>query len=179
MSSLASKPKTRPMSARGLVVFDLEAVLLAREPADGVRRDTAGPGSPEQRIQLAAARIKEARALRTQAAALAYAGSSPLKLAPGAQRALWRLQQHGIVCAIVSLGWDFVAEGVAARLGVQHCLGSGLERSGAVVHVWPEDRADFAQRIAEQLGLSASRTELVLARTSLLALADRLIRDWT
>jgi phosphoserine phosphatase len=36
-----------------------------------------------------------------------------------AEQSISLLQRHGIVCALVSLGWDFVLEAVASRLGIQ------------------------------------------------------------
>ena len=42
---------------------------------------------------------------------------------------------------IASITWSFAVEHFARLLGVEHWLGTVLEDSGGICHVWPHDKA--------------------------------------
>jgi phosphoserine phosphatase len=168
MPATATRRVSEPAQSRGLVVFDLDQALLAQGPAWGT----------EDRLRVAAARVKEARSLRTGTSDPIRPRLEQLRFVAGAKASITRLQRHGIVCALVSLGWDLVLEGVAPNLGIEHYLGTGLEPTGRVVHVWHEDRGDYTQRLAAQLQLPKERSLLVAEPTPLARLAEQLIQRW-
>jgi len=46
-------------------------------------------------------------------------------------------------------------------LGVEHWLGTELQQSGGIVHVWPEDKARWVKELAYRLDVPMARTAAV------------------
>lgn len=78
--------------------------------------------------------------------------------APGLTNGLKRLRAAGVQIAIASITWSFAVGWFARRLGAQFHLGTELRPSGAVVHVWPEDKAVWLSDLATRLGVSRAET---------------------
>jgi hypothetical protein len=51
------------------------------------------------------------------------------------------LQAHGIAVVITLITSEFAVERVARRLEIEHYLGTKLQPSGRIYHVWPRDKA--------------------------------------
>jgi phosphoserine phosphatase len=164
----------------GVVIFDLERALLA-EPAwlgQGSSGGGVAPMHEAHRREVAARRVKAARALRIQGVASLEAQFARARLVPDAANAVGLLQQRGVICGVASLGWDIAAEVVARRLGIRHHFGVGVEPGGAVVHVWQEDEAEYPRRLAAELSVPVERSLLVRERVPLLRFARALLRSW-
>ncbi len=86
--------------------------------------------------------------------------------APGLTVGLERLRAAGVQIAIASITWSFAVEWFARRLGAQFHLGTELRPGGAVVHVWPEDKAAWLSDLAARLGIPRAETAAVGDTTS-------------
>lgn len=84
-----------------------------------------------------------------------------LRLAPGAHEAFRLLSQRGVATAIVSITWEFAVAHVAALLGADHFVGTGLGDDGAVAHFWPEDKARWLRGLAADRGLEMGEVAAV------------------
>ncbi|HEX6243149.1 MAG TPA: haloacid dehalogenase-like hydrolase [Polyangiales bacterium] len=169
-----------PAPALGVVVFDLERALLAAPVSSELwaSAEIALYNRRPQRLALAAARVRAARALRTNGVAQVRQQLAKAPLMRGAREAVALLQRGGVVCGLASLGWDFGLEAVAERLGIEHYLASSWEPSGGVVHIWQEDEDEYPSRLAAQFRLSPTRSTLVRGRVPLLRLAHELLQRW-
>lgn len=168
-SDLTSRraPCTRRAPWRALVVLDLEATLLAEPGALSRALSTALGTKPQlaKTVQdVAAQRLRMAARLRRVSWDVLRESVLAVPLVPHAAESIGLLQLHGIACALVTDGWEFAADWIGAHLGIQHVLGTGLEPSGKVVHVWPEDRLEFMQRTAFQLHVPIECTEFLAVR---------------
>lgn len=180
MTLRATSLQPAPRLALGVVVFDLERALLAG-PVHSELWSAGAITSYQRRpdrLALAAARVRAARALRTQGVQELRAQLGRAPLVRGAREAVSLLQRAGVVCGLVTLGWDFGLEVIAERLGIQHWLGSSWEPRGGVVHVWQEDEDEYPQRLAARLQLAPARSVLVRERVPLLRLAHELLQRW-
>jgi phosphoserine phosphatase len=155
--------------SRGLLVLDLEATLLL-DPASVRVTLSAVLGTKPQLArsvrEVAAQRVRMAARLRGVSWNALRDVIAAVPLVPHAAEAILLLQQHDIACAIVTDGWELAADWIAARLDITHVLGTGIEPSGKVVHVWPEDRLEFVQRTAFQLQVPLACTHLLSVRQS-------------
>lgn len=185
-SAVRGTPIVKPPAVTGLVVFDLDRGLISGPGPSRLLAARLGRGHAlaelERRqswAELAGARALMARALRTAPRASLHSALAGARFAPGARRAIELLQRHGVVCAAASLSWEFAVESLAARLGIEHCLGTGLDARGAIVHVWPEDKLEYRTRLAQQLGVAPERALLVSTLAEpLSSFARALVARW-
>jgi phosphoserine phosphatase len=82
-------------------------------------------------------------------------------LAPRTHEGIALLREHRVECAIASITWRFAVEWFATLLGVRHFLGTGLDDSDAIVHVWPEDKGRWVGDLARSLGVPKQRVAAV------------------
>lgn len=86
-----------------------------------------------------------------------------LRLAPGVREGFARLRAEGIKIALVSITWQFAVEWLAADLGADYAVGTGLTEDHQLVHFWPEDKATWLEALLKKLELE---------RHSLVAVGD-------
>jgi phosphoserine phosphatase len=95
--------------------------------------------------------------------------------APGTRAGIRLLQEHGVAVAIASITWEFAVVCVVRQLEIAHYLGTRLQPSGEIHHVWPRDKARWLQHLVADLGIpsrnvaavgdSAGDVELLLTAT--------------
>jgi phosphoserine phosphatase len=95
--------------------------------------------------------------------------------APGTRAGIRLLQEHGVAVAIASITWEFAVVCVVRQLEIAHYLGTRLQPSGEIHHVWPRDKARWLQHLVADLGVpsrnvaavgdSAGDVELLLTAT--------------
>jgi phosphoserine phosphatase len=68
-------------------------------------------------------------------------------LAPGTREGIARLQRHGVEIAIASITWEFAVAWFAQQLDIAYYLGTTLEPTGEIRHIWPRDKAAWVQRL--------------------------------
>ena len=81
--------------------------------------------------------------------------------APGLAAGITLLQAHGAAVGIASITWHFAVMHIATSLGIEHCLGTVLEDSGSIQHVWPEHKAKWILELARRLEITIERTAAV------------------
>ncbi len=106
---------------------------------------------------LAAARDEMATWYRGRSVSQLTAGLDAVTFAPGTEEAVALLHKSGMTVAIASITWEFAVECFARRLGVTHFIGTRIGPTGAVEHVWPRDKATWAQALCRQLSIPAHR----------------------
>ena len=153
---------------QGLAVFDLDGTLL-RGPT--VCEVLAAPLGKAQRMaefesfrspsERQAAREEIARWYSAAGMASVMASLGGAQLAEGAACGLSLLRTHRVAVAIASITWSFAVEHFARALGVEHWLGTELQESGEIVHVWPEDKARWVKELAQRLGVPMERTAAI------------------
>jgi HAD superfamily phosphoserine phosphatase-like hydrolase len=146
---------------RGLVVFDLDGTLLRGPTVCEVIAQRLGRLQRMQemerlsnRKQIAAAREEMARWYAEVPLSALLECLRAIQLAPGAPVGVSMLQKHGVTVGIASITWSFAVAHFAARLGVQHFLGTTLQPSGSVEHVWSEHKAAWVLDLAARWGVS-------------------------
>lgn len=153
---------------RGLVAFDLDGTLLRGPTVCELIAEPLGRLADMRRFEALASEAEIAAAREEMARW--YQGRSPEDLcaaleaarwAPGAREGVAALRTAGVEVAIASITWSFAVEWLAARLGVSHTLGTGLEPAGAVRHVWPRDKARWLAGLAARLGVPGARVAAV------------------
>jgi uncharacterized protein len=154
--------ETHPEPA--LAVFDLDGTLLRGRTVCELLAEPLGRLDRMQRLErftteadLAAARDEMATWYRGRSVSQLTAGLRAVPFAPGAEEAVALLHSSGIAVAIASITWEFAVECFARRLGVTHFIGTRLGPAGAVEHVWPRDKARWAQALCRQLSIPATR----------------------
>ena len=153
---------------RALIVFDLDGTLLRGPTVCEVLAQSLGrlPRMQEierlkDRLQIAAAREEMAGWYRNVAPAALIASLRTVELAPGLATGISLLRAHGFAIGIASITWRFAAEHFAGEWGVEHCLATTLQASGAIDHVWPEDKALWARDLSARLSIPLERTVAV------------------
>jgi len=81
--------------------------------------------------------------------------------APGAREGARLLPERRVEVIIASVTWQFAVEWLARRLGVSRVLGTQLESSGQVSHVWPRDKALWLRQVSSELGVPGTRVAAV------------------
>jgi phosphoserine phosphatase len=81
--------------------------------------------------------------------------------APGTREGIAHLQAHGVELAIASITWEFAVAWFARQLDIQYYLGTMLEPTGEIRHVWPRDKAHWVRRLATDLGISPQNVAAV------------------
>ena len=142
----------------GLVVFDLDGTLLRGFTVCEVL--AARLGHLDRMRELERFRsISELEAAREEMAKW-YEGVpksdllsfiADAKLASGAKEGVHLLKTRGVAVGIASVTWDFAVQYFAGLFGVEYWLGTRLLDSGEIKHIWPEDKAHWAQRLREEL----------------------------
>lgn len=120
------EPRRRPR----LVAFDLDGTLI-RE-ANCVQTIGRQMGHPEwgDQFEVLTMRHERPQVVRTRVSPWLTIPVDHLtrhlssaQLAPGAQEAFATLRRHGIITAIVSIGWSFAVEWFARFFGADHHVG--------------------------------------------------------
>ncbi len=153
---------------RGLVVFDLDGTLLRGPTVCEVLAVPLGQSRRMQELErfrsrpeLQAAREEMARWYRAVSVSSLVGSLQAVRLAEGAACGLSLLKAHGVATSIASITWSFAVEHFARGLGIEHWLGTELQESGEIAHVWPEDKGRWVKDLAQQLGLPVERTAAV------------------
>jgi len=82
--------------------------------------------------------------------------------AEGTHAGIKSLQENGWLVALASLTWSFGVERIAAALGIDESLGTGLDwDTKQIDHVYAGDKVDFLQRMAAKYEIPADRTYAV------------------
>ena len=68
----------------------------------------------------------------------------------GRKRVFILLKTCGVAVGIASVTWDFAVNYFAGLFGVEYWLGIRLLDSGEIIHIWPEDKAHWAQKLREE-----------------------------
>jgi len=154
--------------ARALVVFDLDGTLLRGPTVCEVLARSLGrlPRMQEferlkQREGISAAREEMAMWYREVPRSTLLQSLSQAQQAPGLAEGISLLQAHGVSIGIASITWRFAATHFADALGIEHCLATVLQDSGAIDHVWPEHKAEWALNLAARLKVPFERTAAV------------------
>jgi HAD superfamily phosphoserine phosphatase-like hydrolase len=157
-----------PTPGRALVVFDLDGTLLRGPTVCEVLARSLGRLDRMQQLErfvtqddLRAAREEMAGWYRAVGIAHLRDVLRDARVAPGAREGLALLGRHGVVVGIASITWGFAVEHFARRLGADHWLGTVLEASGVIRHVWPEDKASWVRGLAARLEIPPERTAAV------------------
>ena len=157
----------------GLVVMDMDSTLIAIECIDEIA-DMVHLKPQVAAITEAAMRgeIEFAESLRRRVAllqgleesALQRVYDERLRLNPGAEIMLLKLQEHGIKTLLVSGGFVFFTERLKARLGLDYAYANTLEiihgkLTGNVLGdiIGAQGKADCLLRTRDQLGLKAEQ----------------------
>jgi phosphoserine phosphatase len=153
---------------RALVVFDLDGTLLRGPTVCEVLAQYLDrlPRMQEferlkQREGISAAREEMASWYRDVPRSTLLQSLSQAQQAPGLAEGISLLQVHGVVIGIASITWHFAATYFADTLGIEHCLATVLQDSGAIDHVWPEHKAQWALDMAARLKVPLERTAAV------------------
>ena len=154
--------ETHPAPA--LAVFDLDGTLLRGRTVCELLAEPLGRLDRMQQLErfateadLAAARDEMATWYRGRPVSQLTAGLQAVPFAPGTEEAVALLHRSGVTVAIASITWEFAVECFARRLGVTHFIGTRLGPADAVEHVWPRDKARWAQALRRQLSIPANR----------------------
>ena len=75
------------------------------------------------------------------------------RVAPGVDEGFALLRDHGFKIAIVSITWEFAVEWFANKLRADYSVGTGLASDGLITHCWPQDKAPWLARLADELGV--------------------------
>jgi HAD superfamily phosphoserine phosphatase-like hydrolase len=151
-----------------LAAFDLDGTLTRGETVCQVLARPLGWAQRMEVLELARGR-RAMRAAREEMAGW-YRGRrleelcsylDAAVLAPGVAEGFWLLRRHGIELAVVSITWLFAVEWFAQRLGADVAVGTGLSASGAIEHVWAEDKAARLAELAAQRGLDLAEVAAV------------------
>ena len=161
-----------------LLVADMEATIIEQECLDelasfvGLRDRVAGITKRAMRGEL-----DFESALKERVALLVGLGSHVLEavydrvsLMPGAATLVATMRKHGATCALVSGGFTFFAERVAARLGFDTCQANVLEMAGD--RVAGTVAMPILGRQAKQAVLERLRGEMGLSESATLAVGD-------
>jgi len=151
-----------------LVVFDLDGTLLRGHTVCEILAASLGRLERMQQLERFATK-DDLRAGREEMAAwYRSVGIARLRdalgnacLAPGASEGLSLLRSHGVAVGIASITWSFAVAHFARLLGAEHWHGTGIEESGEIRHVWPEDKASWVQALASRLEVPLERTAAV------------------
>ncbi len=145
-------------SPSGLVVFDLDGTLLRGFTVSEVL--AAHLGHLDQMREFERFRsLSELKAARKEMAKW-YEGVpksdllsfiADATLAPGAKEGIHLLKSCGVVVGIASITWDLAVSYFARLFGVEHWIGTSHLDSGKIKHIWPKDKACWAQRLREEL----------------------------
>jgi HAD superfamily phosphoserine phosphatase-like hydrolase len=143
-----------------LAAFDLDGTLTRGETICQVLAKPLGWAERMEVLELASGR-EAIRAAREEMAGW-YRGRrveelcsylDAAVLAPGVVEGFRLLKQHGVELAVVSITWLFAVEWFAERLGADVAVGTGLSASGAIEHVWAEDKAARVAQLAARRGI--------------------------
>jgi phosphoserine phosphatase len=158
-------PRNKPQA---LVVFDLDGTLLRGPTVCEVfaRSLNRLPRMQEierikDREEIAAAREEMASWYRDVPRSTLLQALNDAQLAPGLSAGIALLKAHGVAIGIASITWRFAVAHFAASLGIENYLGTGLEDSGSINHVWPEHKARWTLELADRLRVPAKRTAAV------------------
>lgn len=151
-----------------LVVFDLDGTLLRGPTVCEVLAQSLGRLERMRELE-GCADNQELRAAREEMAGWYLSvGLATLpdslkgaRLAPGTEKGLALLRSHGVAVAIASITWGFAVASIGRRLGVEHWLGTELTASGAIHHIWPEDKGRWVRGLAGRLRVPLARTAAV------------------
>jgi HAD superfamily phosphoserine phosphatase-like hydrolase len=150
--------------APALVVFDLDGTLLRGDTVCELLARPLGRLDRMRQLErfsseadLAAARAEMATWYRAVAISQLTAGLHAVPFAPGAEEAVALLRRSGITVAIASITWEFAVACFAQRLSVTDFVGTRLAQTGAVEHVWPRDKATWAQALCRRLSIPPHR----------------------
>jgi HAD superfamily phosphoserine phosphatase-like hydrolase len=154
---------------QGLVVFDLDGTLLRGLTVCEVLARPLGQGQRMQELERFRSR-EELQAAREEMAGWYRSASATgnllrwledARLADGTKNGVSLLRAHGVAVGIASITWSFAVEYFARALGVEYWLGTELQDSGEITHVWPEDKARWVQELAQRLQIPDERTAAV------------------
>jgi HAD superfamily phosphoserine phosphatase-like hydrolase len=153
---------------RALVVFDLDGTLLRGPTVCEVLAQSLGrlPRMQEfeqlkRRDDISAAREEMASWYREVPRSTLLQSLSRAQRAPGLVEGISLLQAHGVTIGIASITWHFAAIHFANSLGIEHCLATVLQDSGAIDHVWSEHKAQWLVNLATRLNIPLERTAAV------------------
>jgi phosphoserine phosphatase len=153
---------------RALVVFDLDGTLVRGLTVCEVLAQSLGrlPRMQEfermkDRESISAAREEMALWYREVSRSTLLQSLSHLQQAPGLAEGISLLQEYGFVIGVASITWHFAAVHIADAFGIDHCLATVLQDSGAIDHVWPEDKASWVLDLARRLKVPVERSAAV------------------
>jgi HAD superfamily phosphoserine phosphatase-like hydrolase len=158
---------SRPQRS-ALVVFDLDGTLLRGQTVCELLAGSLGRLERMQQLErfvtnddLRAGREEMATWYRPVGIARLRDTLGGACLAPGAEEGLRLLRRQGVAIGIASITWSFAVEHFARLLDVEHWLGTALEASGEIRHVWAEDKASWVRELALRLNVPFERTAAV------------------
>jgi phosphoserine phosphatase len=153
---------------RGVVAFDFDGTLLRGPTTCELLAQPLGRLAEMRRFEtlssdreIAAARLEMARWYQGRSPEQLCAALESATWAPGALEGVRLLQEGGVEVIIASITWQFAVEWLARRLGVSRVLGTQLESSGQVSHVWPRDKARWVRQVSSELGIGDARVAAV------------------
>lgn len=166
-------PADRRIDDFKLAAMDMDSTLIAIECIDevadmvGLKSEVAAITQTAMRGEIGFAesltrRVKLLAGL--EASALQRVYDERLRLSPGAERLLARLQQHGIKTLLVSGGFTFFTERLQKRLNLDYSAANTLEIvngkltghiSGDILDA--QAKADHLNRIRDRLGLASEQ----------------------
>lgn len=154
--------------APALVVFDLDGTLLRGPTVCELLAEPLGRLDRMRQLErfsteadLASAREEMASWYRGCPLPQLTACLETANFAPGTEEAVALLSRSGVTVAIASITWEFAVECLARRLGVKYFVGTRLGPTGSVEHVWPRDKASWAEALCQRLSIPAGRLAAV------------------
>jgi phosphoserine phosphatase len=158
-----------------LIAFDLEGTLLAGELfpeigerlglGDELRAVTSDAMNGDLPFEEALARRTELIRGVSMSSIRSIASSIPLTR--GAEETIYTLRRMGLIPAIITGGFDLLAEPIADRLHIDHvCANHLAEERGVALAVrppvvTPRAKAEHLKRLADELGTPLARAVAV------------------
>lgn len=161
--------KTVPLEDFGLIAMDMDSTLLAIESIDEIA-DMHGVKPQVSDITLRTMRgeIVFAESLRQRTAllqgldqdALQQVYDGRVRLSPGAEKMLQRMQSAGLKTMVISGGFTFFTDKIKTKLGFDYAAANTLEivdgkLTGKVLGeiIGAQGKANVLKRVREELGL--------------------------
>jgi phosphoserine phosphatase len=151
-----------------LVAFDLDGTLLRRQTVCEILANRLGKRERMEQLEL----LREPEAIRQARTEMAqWYGAQPHSQlcaflqeaypAPGVREGIALLKQRRIHLALISITWEFAVAWFAQQWGIPHFVGTRLSESGEIIHFWPEDKATWLTRLAQQYQLDLRQVAAV------------------
>jgi phosphoserine phosphatase len=170
MSSLQPRQRIHMSQASDtrLVIFDLDGTLLRGMTSCELIADRIGMLDQMRAFEMLTGEEEIGRArtemlgwYRSHDRSQLLEALNDATLAPRVTEGLELLRRNRFQIAIASITWAFAVEHIAAKLKVEHRLGTGCTSAGEIDHVWPRHKSQWSEELADRLGIPKALTAAV------------------